>query len=269
MKTIVKNLIVQYEDQGDRNGTVLLFLHGWRNDLHTFDLIVPELLSTHRIVRLDLPGSGGTEVPKGDWGLDDYVDFVDDFMKKIGIKPDVLIGHSLGGRIIIKGVARGVFHPKKIVLIASAGIAKRKSLRNAVITAFAKTGKAITAIPPFSSARENLRRKLYKSIGSDYGSAGTMKGTFLKVIGEDLSAAAAKISVPTLLIWGDRDTETPLMDGERLHKMIVGSELKVIPDTDHFVHQEKSEEVARIMKDFIAFSYYNAFDDRQGRCSKE
>jgi pimeloyl-ACP methyl ester carboxylesterase len=251
MKVIVKNLVVRYEDQGDPDGTVLLFLHGWRNDLHAFDPVVPELAASYRIVRLDLPGSGGTETPKEDWSLDDYVDFVDEFMKKIGIRPGILVGHSLGGRVIIKGVAQGIFQPKKIVLIAAAGVAKRKSLRNAVITAIAKTGKAITAIPPFSSARENLRRKLYENIGSDYGNAGAMKGTFLKVIGEDLSESARKVSVPTLLIWGDHDTETPLTDGERLHKMISGSELKVIPGTDHFVHQEEPEEVASFIEDFI------------------
>jgi pimeloyl-ACP methyl ester carboxylesterase len=255
MKAVVKNLIVQYDDQGSSDGTVLLFLHGWRNDLHTFDLIVPELFSTHRIVRLDLPGSGGTEVPRGDWNLGDYVDFVDAFTKKVGIQPDVLVGHSLGGRIIIKGLAAEVFHPKKVVLIASAGIARRKSARNAVIAAIAKFGKAITAIPPLFSARENLRRTLYEKIGSDYGNAGAMKGTFVKVVGEDLSSSARKISVPTLLIWGDRDTETPLADGKRLHEMISGSELKVIPGTGHFVHREEPEKVVQMIKNFIAIPY--------------
>ena len=255
MKIIVKNLAVRYEDQGNPDGIVLFFLHGWKNDLHAFDSIVLEFASSYRIIRLDLPGSGGTEVPREDWSLDDYVDFVDEFTKKIDIRPDILIGHSLGGRIIIKGVAHGIFQPKKIVLIASAGIAKRKSLRNAVIMAVAKAGKAIATARPFSLAREGLRKKLYKSIGSDYGNAGAMKGTFLKVIGEDLSASARKISVPTLLIWGDRDTETPLADGERLHKMISGSELRVFPGTDHFVHLEKPKEVVRTMKDFLAIPH--------------
>jgi pimeloyl-ACP methyl ester carboxylesterase len=149
-------------------------------------------------------------------------------------------------------LATGVFCPQKVILIASAGIAKRKSLRNGVMMLMAKIGKAITAVPPFSFARESLRKKLYKKLGSDYGSAGALKQTFLNVVREDLSESAHAISVPTLLIWGDRDTETPLVDGERLSRLISRSKLEIISGAGHFVHREKSKEVAEIIKDFLA-----------------
>jgi pimeloyl-ACP methyl ester carboxylesterase len=251
MKIVVKNLVVQYEDRGNPKGMALLFLHGWKNNLHTFDPIIPGLATHYRIIALDLPGSGGTEIPRSDWDLDDYVDFVDEFIEKIHVQVDVLAGHSLGGRVIIKGVAREVFHPKKIILIASAGIAQRKSLRNGMVTLVAKAGKAITAIPPFSLVRERLRRNLYQKIGSDYGNAGGMKGTFLKVIKEDLSGSASKITLPTLLIWGGHDTETPLADGKRLHRLIQGSKLLILPDGSHFVHREKPQEVMDAIENFL------------------
>ena len=255
MKVIVKNLATEYVDEGNPKGLALLFLHGWKNDLHTFDLLVAELGSEYRMVRLDLPGFGKTEIPEGNWHLDDYVNFVDSFMKKLGIRADVLVGHSLGGRIIIKGLASGTFLPQKVVLIGSAGVTERKPLRNAMITFIAKIGKTLMAIPPFSSLRENLRKKLYKVVGSDYGDAGTMKGTFLNIVGEDLSSCAAQISLPTLLIWGDHDMQTPLVDGERLHRMIVGSVFDVVSDAGHFVHCEKPKVVAQIMKKFIYHPY--------------
>jgi len=183
--------------------------------------------------------------------LDNYMQFVADFMQKLGLKVDVLIGHSLGGRIIIKGSGSNVFHPKKIVLIASAGIAKRKTVRNQILKGIAKTGKAITSIPPFSSMREKLRSKLYRYAGSDYNNAGPLKDTFVKLIGEDLSASAKSISVPTLLLWGDHDTETPLSDGERLSRLIPGAILKVFPGTGHHVHQERPAAIAEAIKEFI------------------
>ena len=224
----------------------------WKSNLRTFDPIVQELASRYRVVRLDLPGFGGSEFAGGDWTLDDYARFVGEFIKKLGIRVEILVGHSLGGRIIIKGLAIGIFHPQKVVLIASAGIAKRKTLRSAVILFVAKTGKAITAIPPFSLAREGLRKKLYRGIGSDYGDAGILKKTFLNIVREDLSESARGIAVPTLLVWGSQDTETPLTDGKRLSHLIPNSKLEVVPGTGHFVHREKPQEVVRVIQKFLA-----------------
>jgi len=251
MKIIVDNLAVEYENEGNPAGPVLLFLHGWRNDLHSFDAVSRDLAASCRIIRLDLPGFGGTELPHETWELDDYVRFVADFVKKLDISVDVLCGHSLGGRIVIKGLGSGAFRPKKAVLIASAGIAKKKTWRNRMLKVVAKTGKAATSVPPFSLWQSALKRKLYAHAGSDYNNAGSLKNTFVKVVGEDLGASAQKIVVPVLLIWGDRDTETTLSDGVRLSHLISGSVLKVFPSTGHHVHQEKSEEVARAIKVFM------------------
>jgi pimeloyl-ACP methyl ester carboxylesterase len=258
MKVIVNNLAVEYEDQGNRGGNVMLFLHGWKNNLHSFDLIVPDLLLSCRIVRLDLPGFGGSEMPSIDWDLDDYVDFVGAFTKKVGIRCDVLIGHSLGGRIAIKGLARHIFSPSKIVLIASAGIAEIKPVRRNIIILIAKAGKALTAIPPLSFMRERLRKFLYRKIGSDYGTAGVLSRVFVNIVREDLSESARAITVPALLIWGDRDTETPVSDGERLSRLIPGSRLAVIPGAGHFVHQERPREVVEIIKSFLSSTDTNA-----------
>ena len=230
-------------------------MHGWRNDLHSFDAVARGLAASCRIIRLDFPGFGGTEFPQKTWALDDYVRFVADFIKKLDISVDVLCGHSLGGRIIVKGLGSGELHSKKAILIASAGIAKKKTWRNRMLKVVAKVGKVVTSVPPFSFWQNALRRKLYAYAGSDYNNAGTLKDTFVKLVGEDLSASAQKITVPVLLVWGDRDMETPLSDGVRLSRLIPGSVLKVLPDAGHHVHQEKPEEVARAIKAFVTPHY--------------
>ena len=243
MKIIVQGMAVEYRDEGE--GKTLLLLHGWQDDLRTFDPMVPFLPSC-RIVRVDLPGFGGSEAPKTAWGVGDYARFVKDLIDKLGIEVDVAVGHSFGGRVIIKGIGA-----RKIVLIGSAGVAKGRTLRNRVIKALAKVGGILSYLPPFVFFRERMRKRLYSSIGSDYLDAGGLKETFVKTVSEDLVGSAGSISVPTLLIWGADDRETPLVDGRTLNDAIAGSRLEVIDGAGHFVHRDDPEKVAKLIGEFI------------------
>jgi pimeloyl-ACP methyl ester carboxylesterase len=248
MKTIVNNLAVEYRDEGE--GPVLLMLHGWADNLYTWEGFT-EQLQGFRIVRLDLPGFGGSERAVEAWDVKEYALFVRAFLQKMNIHMYILVGHSFGGRIAIKGVGSGILHPEKLILIASAGIAKTKTPRNKILRVIAKISKTITRIPPLSLWRHGIRKRLYARIGSDYFASGSMRDVFLKVIAEDLLADAEHIRVPTFLIWGRDDRSTPLSDGERIHDAIVRSELKIIDGGGHFVHHEKPEEIAQLIKNFI------------------
>src|SRR3989338_3135342 len=205
MKIIVNNLAVEYEDTG--TGSVILLLHGWKDDLHTFDEVVPLLSSTFRIVRIDLPGFGGTELSRVAWSTEEYARFVKGFCGKLGIVPDAVVGHSFGGRVILKGTSEGILSPKKIVLIDSAGLAQYKTFHAKFFLFAAKAGKAALFFLP-QRIQDRFRRRLYGAAGSgDYMNihSGVLKKTFLKAIREDLSDCAREIHVPTLLICCDRD----------------------------------------------------------------
>lgn len=248
MKVIVQEIAVEYTDEG--KGPIALFLHGWKDNIHTFDSITSLLSSSLRVIRIDLPGFGESETPATKWALVDYVRFVRAFIDKLNIKPDVLVGHSLGGRIVIKGVASKGLEAKKIVLISSAGVAQRKTLRNFFFIIVAKVGRVLTSVPPFSFLRQWLRRSLYESIGSDYLGAGALRDTFLNIIKENLTSVAKTITLPTLIIWGSDDTETPVIDGRRLQSFIRGSSLHILPGAGHFVHKERPKEVAELIREF-------------------
>ena len=146
-----------------------------------------------------------------------------------------MVGHSFGGRIIIKGLATNKLSANKIILIAPAGNARRRKVRNFFLMILAKIGKII--LP------KKIRRPFYKKISSDYANTGVLKNTFINIIKEDLMVVAEEINIPTLLIWGGGDLATPLSDGERFAKSIKGSVLKIIKSAGHFIHQEKPKEV--------------------------
>lgn len=249
MKIIVQNLATEYQDEG--SDPVMLFLHGWQDSSRTFDALASHLSQGWRVIRLDLPGFGQTEMPPIAWNLSDYVEFVAAFIGKLNLHIAVLVGHSFGGRIAIKGIAENHLHVDKVVLIASAGVTPRKSIRNIFLAMGTLVGRAVIALPPFCFWREGLRQKLYRLIGSDYANAGALSDIFVRIIAEDLSAQARLLDIPTLLIWGAHDTETPLADGQRLTSLIRGSVLRVIDDAGHFVHKKKSREVAQIIQKFL------------------
>jgi len=249
MKIIVENLAVEYEDTGV--GPVMLLLHGWKDSLRTFDALVPVLSETNRIVRLDLPGFGGSELPSETWGVGEYALFVKHFCEKLSIQPDVLVGHSFGGRVVIKGLGEGILTSRKAVLIASAGLPKHKSLRNRAFLVVAKLGKLISWILP-GGARREVRRKLYTKTGSDYLGAGALRDIFLKTRAEDLRNNARRIAIPTLLIWGENDHVTPLSDGKQFNTLIQGSVLSILPKVGHFVHKEESVAVTGLIKEFLS-----------------
>lgn len=249
MKVIVDDLAVEYKDEGQ--GPVLLLLHGWMSSLKSFDALAQQLSTNARVIRLDLPGFGESEIPKAPWHVADYAKFVAHVCAKLDIQPTAIVGHSLGGRVALKGFADGTLSAPKAVLIASAGVADRKTLRNWSFKMIAKAGKAATAIPPFTLLRAKLRTKLYAAAKSDYASAGPMTSTFLNVIGENLAPVAPLVSVPTLLIWGGNDEATPIDEGIRLQALMPQARLDIIEGAGHFVHEERPEEVAKLIKDFV------------------
>jgi len=250
MKVIVQNLATEYEESG--NGKTILLLHGWKNDLHSFDSIAQKLSETNHVIRVDLPGLGQTETPKKDWNLDDYVEFVNNFMSKLNLTIDTIIGHSFGARIIIKGVSTKQIEAERIVLIGGAGIAKNKTIKNISIKIVSKIGKMVLLILPFASFKKRLRKKLYTTLGSDYLDSGNLKETYKNIINEDLTENARHLAIPTLLIWGRDDSATPLADGQRFSKLISRSDLKVIENAGHFVHVEKPDIVSKYIQEFIS-----------------
>lgn len=244
LHVLVNDLDIEYINRG--TGPLLLFLHGWGADASSFNTLM-EQFSNNQCVALSFPGFGGSERPRVPWGVLEYAEFVRDFLAKLNTTPDGIVAHSFGGRVAIKGVGAELLHPRKLMLIASAGVA-RKSAKTRIVGGAAKFAKALTAIPPFSFFREPLKRV---AESRDYANAGAMRETFVKVVSENLEKDAEKVTTPTLLIWGENDTETTLAEAHTLRDRIRESRLEVIQNAGHFVFQEKPSVVAEKIMNFL------------------
>jgi pimeloyl-ACP methyl ester carboxylesterase len=247
MQVVVNDLLTQYEKQG--SGPVALFLHGWGDNAATFKPLVNRLRSDFTCISLDLPGFGGSQTPLESWSLPDYAEFAQDFLKKTKLIPEYVCGHSNGGSILIYGLAHALLNPQKLVLLASAGIRTEDSLKKGVYKIVAKIGKQLTRILP-KPIQQRLRRQLYQRAGSDILISPHLEETFKKVVSYDVQKEAAEITQPTLLVYAKDDLATPVRYGETFHHLIKSSTLRVLPDGGHFTHQTKTDQVARLIKDF-------------------
>jgi pimeloyl-ACP methyl ester carboxylesterase len=251
MKIIIDGQLIEYKDEG--SGRVILLLHGWGTNLDTFEQLSSHFVRNFRVIRFDFPGFGQSPKPANDWSVSDYAKITRDLLQKLKVKEiHAIIAHSFGGRIVIKGVSLDYFQPQKIVLIGTAGVKPRQSFKKNVYKGIAKAGKFATSLPILNKAQPALRKRLYSAAGStDYLHAGQMRKIFLNTINEDLLPEVAQISQPTLMIWGQNDTETPLKDANSMLKLLKNGRLVVIPNMGHFVYIEANDKVVKELESFL------------------
>jgi pimeloyl-ACP methyl ester carboxylesterase len=248
MQVVVDGLLTQYLRVG--KGRKVVVLHGWGDNAVSWGSFANVLAQKYDVIVPDLPGFGGTQAPPSVWGLDDYAAFVAEFLAKINVRADVIIGHSNGGAIAIRGLASHTLKATKLVLVASAGIRGENSARKGLLKAATKTGKVVSAPLP-GRVRRRLRSKWYKVADSDMLVVEHMRDTFEQIVSQDIRTDAATVKQPTLLVYGDHDSQTPVRYGQVLHEAIQHSELEIIPRGGHFLQLENEPELLQLVEDFL------------------
>lgn len=238
---IVKGLKVNYKVFGSK-GVPFLILHGWGSKSDRWES-VGELLSKKglMVVVPDLPGFGKSDTLKEAWCIDDYVDWVNEFINTFPeFKEEFyLLGHSFGGTVSIKFSIKYAQKVKKLFLFGAAAI-RKKTIKKQVLGTVSKFVKVFSFLPFYKLAK----RAFYKFVvgPTDYLRVdGVMKQTFLKVISQDLSQHVSFLKVPTVIIWGDKDDTTLVEDAYFMNKKIDGSKLEIVEGADHDMEQVMPE----------------------------
>lgn len=256
-KAVIKkidDISVNYIDQGQ--GDVILLLHGWGANITLYQGIISTLVQNHRVIALDMPGFGKTTEPSVPWCVDDYVDFVLKFIASFELTKLSIVVHSFGGRVFFKMNAREdlPFQIEKAVLIDSAGILPKKTWKQKVSLRCYKIGRAVMSTKVlhflYPDAVEDMRRKRGSA---DYNSATpVMRATLVKVVNEDLEPLMHLVKCPTLLIWGDLDTATPLSDAKKMEELIPDTGLVVCEGAGHFSFAQQAPRVNGALTAFFA-----------------
>lgn len=201
----------------------------------------------------DLPGFGKQPLLFPKMNLNDYVDFVADFIKRNKINKVILLGHSFGGRVSIKFVNKFPNLVSAIILTGAPGIKQKLSFPKKTARNMAMIFTELFRFKALLPIKKILRKGLYFVIGEwDYYNAGDLRETFKNVIGEDLSPLLSKIKIPTLLVWGENDIVVPLSVGKAMRDKIKNSELAVIKNTGHKLPYEAPKDFFQTIKTFLS-----------------
>lgn len=251
MKVVIDGLNIEYTESG--SGIPVLLLHGWNSSFEVYKGIMSALSDRCRLVAVNFPGCANSDVMPNPWKLEDYCDFVLKFMNAVNLENPILIGHSHGGRTILKMVAEGMVNPPKIVLLDSAGLIPKKSAKQKFRAKSFKFIKWCLTLPVVKNHSQGLLEKARNHYGSaDYNAAPeVLRKTMVSLVNTDLRDILHKINCPTLLIWGDKDTATPLSDAKIIESLIKDAGLCVLEGTGHYSFCEKPYEAHAILRSFI------------------
>lgn len=235
MYHIYKGTKIHYQIIGSGE-KLLVFLHGWGGCIESFKFICNGLNFSYKALIVDFPPFGNSEEPKCVWTIYDYSNFVSEIIKKEHFENSCIVGHSFGGRVGIILASQGIGN--KLILTSSAGMKVKRGLKYYLKVKFYKLCKIL-------KIKNNMGSSDYKHLSS------IMKKTFVNIVNTFLEKYAITINVPTLLVWGDQDKDTPMYMARKLKKLISTSELIIFKGASHFAYVEQSYKFSLIVSSFI------------------
>jgi len=274
----VNGLMVHYRDEGRPLTTFMstegasevkapiLLVHGTGASLHTWDVWVDALKKEHRVIRMDLPAFGLTGPnEQGDYSSEEYLRFLDGFVKALKVQRFHLGGNSLGGKIAWQYALEHPFNVKSLILVDPSGMGDAHNVP--AVFKLARTpilSGLIKYITPRSMIAKNLKEvyhdesKVTDDLIDRYHEMTLREGNrqaFIdraQLIEKDRSGELVNIEQPTLLIWGKEDIWTPFANASRFDKAIPNSTLKVMENTGHVPMEERPLESLKFVRQFLS-----------------
>ncbi len=249
-RTITINGVkINYRQSG--KGRPMILMHGWGcdcNSLALFERVGKEFYTTYS---LDLPGFGQSDEPPTAWTIDEYVKMLEAFVKELKLENIILLGHSFGGRLAILYASRNPVD--KMILVDAAGVKPLRSFKYYAKIFSYKLAKLIyPKIVGRKKAQELIDRMRASRGSSDYNNASPiMRQVLVKAVNTDLCSIMPKIKAPTILIWGEKDTATPIRDAHIMERLIPNAGLISFPGAGHFSFIDNPFQSAAVVRRFI------------------
>lgn len=251
-------LKIQFVEQGSATGLPVIFLHGYTDSWHSFELLMPNLPKSVRAFALTQRGHGDSEHPVSGYHVRDFSADVAAFMDAMKLKQAVIVGHSMGSYVAQRFALDHPDRVRGLVLIGSfVTVRGNPGVKEIWDSTISKLGDSVD--PAFirqfqeSTFQKPLPREFKETVMKE--SAKVPGRVWREVIAglmeTDFSAELGRIKAPTLIIWGDRDSFFLRNEQERLTKAISGSRLLVYEGVGHDPNWEEPERLAADLSEFI------------------
>ncbi len=248
-------LTLNYVQQGDPNGPVLVLLHGAGDSWHSYDRVFPLIPKKYCVYAITLRGHGLSDHPETGYNALDLAGDILDFLDQKNIHHATLVGHSLGSFVAQKVAELDTNHLDRLVLIGSGpGLTKPSSTQSSIFSAFSSMTDPI----PYTFARDFQASTIYHPVPAqnfeiwvaeaERVPASTWHG--LAQSHQDSAEELKKIHVPTLILWGEKDSIFTRADQDTLVRTIPHTQFSAYPETGHALHWERP---VRFTTELIAF----------------
>jgi pimeloyl-ACP methyl ester carboxylesterase len=256
------------------SGPPVVLIHGMVNSSRHWEDVALRLADRYTVIAPDLIGHGDSAAVRGDYSIGAHAASIRDMLAVIGIDRATIVGHSLGGGVAMQFFYQFPQRTERLVLVSSGGLGHEVSplLRSAAlpgmdaligVVAHRRILDALWALGARLRERGHGKGVYVQAVVralrplEQPGARAAFLHTLRSVIdvhGQRVSAVDRLYllgSMPTLIVWGERDHTIPLEHGRAMHDAVPHSRFETLPRAAHFPHLEDPEGLARVLLEFI------------------
>ncbi len=266
------------------SGPPVVLIHGMVNSSRHWERVALRLADSYTVIAPDLIGHGDSATPRGDYSLGAHAASIRDLLTAIGVERATIVGHSLGGGVAMQFFYQFPQRTERLALVSSGGLGRDVSplLRSAALPG-ASAMVSLAAHPRVLAGLEGAAARLQRR--------GARQAVYLRAIaralqplqkpparrafletlravidvrGQRVSARDRLYllnSMPTLIVWGERDNTIPLAHGREMHEAVPGSRFETLPRAAHFPNLEDPDGLADVLRDFLETTQPAHIDD--------
>jgi pimeloyl-ACP methyl ester carboxylesterase len=256
-------------------GPALLLIHGIGDSSATWADLIPDLARHHTVIAPDLLGHGASDKPRADYSVAAYANGMRDLLGVLGIERVTLVGHSFGGGVAMQFAYQFPERTERLVLVSTGGVGKEVNpFLRAVSLPGADLLLSLLKLPTVG-LQTRILVQLMKALDTDLGQDApdlinlvdalpdaTSRSAFIRTLRAVVDWRGQVVTLldrcylvrgmPTLLLWGTRDSVLPVRHAYEAHAAMPGSRLEIFEGAGHFPFHTDPFRFVSLVADFIA-----------------
>ena len=271
----INGVKLHYVTQGE--GDLMLMLHGFPEFWYSWRHQIPEFAKNYKVVALDLRGYNDSDKPadKSAYVMDEFIRDVEGVIKGLGYDKCILVGHDWGGaiawnfayahpemveRLIILNLphpakfAEGIRNPQQLLRSSYMFFFQIPWLPEFLIQSsdYQPIETAIKGMAVNKSAITKEDLEAYKDAAAKRGAMTATLNYYRNIFQQRMTSQDwSVLEVPTLMIWGEKDTALGKELTYGTEAYVRNFQIKYIPDCSHWVQQEQPQLVNQYMREFL------------------